>query len=439
MVSEEVEKKLYEAASNGNVTTLVHLLEEDPYLVRGVSFPCSRNLLHVATMHGQTFIVEQVLKLNPQLACISDSQESSPLHIAAARGHVEIASKLVSVAPEMCWWRDKQGMNPIHVAAMNGHVEILEHLLIESCFPAMERLHRGQTVLHLCVKHAQLRALKVLVEKLGDLACTKDDDGDTLLHLAVRCNQLEIVEYLVGIEVLKQETRNGMGKTAVQILNESPPTTPNYVKMKRLLKYQSDLFIFQVIPEMSNTLMVVIVLIATMAFQSAITPVGGVWAEDDAKNSRRAGQAVMASTNPSAYMSIKFANTTAFLCSFLAMYLFTFRVQLENYTSAFILVSSMAMGAALTAVMITFLKSMDVVTPDEVSPAWGNKIMRGLLIIVVIWACYEYVKRLYRSWVNKKNRQIDISVEALHHRLFYWIFGKLETRGYLIDGQFKIL
>ena len=190
MAVEAVEKKLYNAASKGDVTTLVHLLVEDPYLVHGVLFPYSRNLLHIEAIHGQTSIVKQVLNLNPQLACISDSQKSSPLHIAAARGHVEISSILLAKAPEMCWRRDDQGMNPVHVAAMNGQVEILEHLLEASCFPAMERLHRGQTVLH---KHTQLTVLKVLVDKLGDLVCTKDDDSDTLLHLAIRCNQLEVI------------------------------------------------------------------------------------------------------------------------------------------------------------------------------------------------------------------------------------------------------
>ena len=158
MSGEAVEKKLYNAASKGDVTTLVHQLEDNPWTsIRGVLFPCSRNLLHVAAMHGQASVVEQVLSLDPQLARSSDSEKSSPLHIAAAGGHIEIASKLLSTAPEMCWRCDDQGMNPVHVAAMNGHVETLEHLLLESYLPAMERLHRGQTVLHLCVKHAQIR------------------------------------------------------------------------------------------------------------------------------------------------------------------------------------------------------------------------------------------------------------------------------------------
>ena len=99
----------------------------------------------------------------------------------------------------------------------------------------------------------------------------------------------------------------------------------------------------------------------------------------------------MASTNPTAYMTIRLANMMAFLCSLLAMYLFTFRVQLENYTVAFIFVSAFSVGMALVAVMVTFLKSIDAITPSKLSPPMGNKIMWGVFIILAIWACFEYV------------------------------------------------
>ena len=99
MVGEAVEKKLYDAASKGDVATFSKLLPQDPYLVETLSFPCSRNILHIATMHGQTSTVERLLNLNPRLVQISDSQKSSPLHIAAEAGHVEIAAKLLIVAP----------------------------------------------------------------------------------------------------------------------------------------------------------------------------------------------------------------------------------------------------------------------------------------------------------------------------------------------------
>ena len=154
------ERKLYDAVSQGDVTALLELLNNDPYLVDGISFPCSRNLLHIAAMHGQTSLVDALLNLNPRLAWRLDSQKSSPLHIAAAEGHVEICQKLLPVgAPETCFWRDSHDMNPLHVAAMKGRVEVLVYFLQVSPFPAMERLRTGGTVLHLCVKHGQLAAL----------------------------------------------------------------------------------------------------------------------------------------------------------------------------------------------------------------------------------------------------------------------------------------
>ncbi|XP_047965445.1 ankyrin repeat-containing protein At5g02620-like [Salvia hispanica] len=375
MSGEAVEKKLYNAASKGDVTTLVHLLEEDPYLVHGVLFPYSRNLLHIAAIHGQKSIIEEVLNLNPELACISDSQKSSPLHIAAARGHVEIASILLSKAPEMCWQRDDQGMNPVHVAAMNGHVEILELLLVESSMPAMERLHHGQTVLHLCVKHAQLRALKVLVEKMGDLVCTKDYDGDTLLHCAVRCNQLE----------------------------------------------------------MSKSIMVVVILIATMAFQSATSPAGGVWSEDDARHSYKAGKAVMASTHPYMYKKMTLANTMAFICSLTAMYLFTTRIHVNNLF--FMMASWTAMLAALLSITITYIASVYMITPDEIMHSTGNKILLVVMLVLygfgLISMFVSFVIQLHQSWDNKRRRQLDLSADAFPWRVFYWIFQQMEeTRGH---------
>ncbi|XP_057775522.1 ankyrin repeat-containing protein At2g01680-like [Salvia miltiorrhiza] len=157
--------ELYDAVYKGDVTKFHKLVEQDPYLVETASFSCSRNVLHIATMRGQTAMVEEVLNMNPWLARSLDSQQSSPLHIAAAEGRFEISRKLL-------------------VARLSRYEP-------ESRLPAMERVGRGQTVLHLCVKHGKLETLKVLVGKLWELVEAVDEDGETLLHLAVRSTQLE--------------------------------------------------------------------------------------------------------------------------------------------------------------------------------------------------------------------------------------------------------
>ncbi|KAG6401919.1 hypothetical protein SASPL_138787 [Salvia splendens] len=186
-----------------------------------------------------------------------------------------------------------------------------------------------------------------------------------------------------------------------------------------------------------------------MAFQSAIAPRG--WAEEDAKSSRT-------STHPDTYMSIRKANTTAFLCSLLVM-----------YTLAFMLVSILSVGAALVAVMVTFLKSLHissaimwgllifVVASKALSALYDDVAIRRPRVIVardvkwvglaqpgldprVLFHEYFVVRRVYLFWLKKKRRQQDLSADAFPLRLFYWIFDKLETRGYFrAADRFQVL
>ncbi|XP_057776313.1 ankyrin repeat-containing protein At5g02620-like [Salvia miltiorrhiza] len=398
------EKKLYDAATKGDVATFQVLLQQDPHLVDEVSYARSRNLLHIATMRGQVGIVEEVLKMNSELARDVDSKKSSSLHIAAAQGHAEIAKKLLSVAPEACWWRDCHDMNPIHVAAMNGHEEALKVLLEVSHIPAMERLHRGQTVLHLCVKHGQLTTLKVLVEKLGELVYAKDDDGETLLHLAVRCNQLVMVQYLVESNKIEKLTPNSMGKTALDISKEcSPPTTTNS-EMKRILQSllikQRSLKSHLKINDMT---MVVVVLIATMAFQAAVSPPGGVWQDDT--SSHTAGKAVMASAHPKLYKHFVRANTTAFVSSLISIIFSTTGMPLREF--AFFGIAFYAMWVSVAAIGVSYGASLIMTNPAQARPIGHIVAIVVFLFVGIIVSVIGYAVKEERSWKREEQEQED--------------------------------
>ncbi|XP_047975124.1 ankyrin repeat-containing protein NPR4-like [Salvia hispanica] len=384
MVPEEAKKILHDSATKGDVATFQTLVQQDPFLVDQVSFARARNLLH----------------------------------IAAASGYVEIVKIVLYVAPdEMRWWVDDQGMNPVHIAAMKGHVQILEELLQHDLSPAMERLHRGQTVLHLCVKHGQLQTLRLLLEKLGDLVRAKDDDGETILHLAVRYNQIEMVRYLVESNKIEKLTDNSMGKTPLDILRESSQHTTTFSETEGLLLRLSDQPFLHVFREITGTTMVVVALIAAMAFQAAVNPPGGVWQDDT--SSHMAGKAVMASSHPKLYKLFSRANTTAFVSSLLVILLVAFRtptnaslfVMLIWYTT---LVSMASIGVSYRASSI-MTNPIETQTPGQIV-AMVVSVFVGIVVLVAV---YIYMMLLYSMWKRLKQQHEDVTIADRIFRLFY--------------------
>ncbi|XP_042012806.1 ankyrin-1-like [Salvia splendens] len=348
MVTISRKKKLYDAATTGDIAAFQTLVQQDPSLVDQVSFARSRNLLH----------------------------------IAAASGQVEIARMLLTVAPdEMCWWVDDQGMNPVHIAAMRGHVGVLEVLLEHDLSPARERLHRGQTVLHLCAKHGQVQTLKFLVEKLESLVPVKDDDGETVYDLAVRCDQDEMTKYLIENVTIHPSTH------------------------------------FVVAKEISGMAMVVVGLIAAMAFSAAVSPPGGVWQDDT--SSHRAGKAVMASSHPKLYKLFSRANTTAFVSALLVIFLQT--INAPNRLEIFFVVILYATLVAMASIGVSYGASVIITNPAETQTV-GHTIavvsagFGGISVLVIVWFT---ITSLYSKWKTLKLQHPHLTIIDRLFRIFH--------------------
>ncbi|KAJ9190363.1 hypothetical protein P3X46_001578 [Hevea brasiliensis] len=303
------------------------------------------------------------------MASECDSLRRFPLHLASAEGHTQIVKALLIQDKDVCLARDQDGRTPLHLAAMRGRVEAIQELVCASS-ESISVLLDGDRVLHLCVKYNHLDALKLLVPMLNDdFINLRNQDGNTILHLAAMLNQLETIRYLLSLPEVKERLNNlnGMGLTALDLLEQCPRDFKSLeirgvlmeagaeraVNLNSNLSPQPTSAIISIAPETAvnstkrseakswfgkcmkhlqydveesrGALMVVATVIATVTFQAAMNPPGGVWQQNFANNSGgpkcsdtnicEAGTAVLAYAYPEAYIYYSTFNGIAFFAS----------------------------------------------------------------------------------------------------------------------------
>ncbi|XWS26638.1 hypothetical protein CRYUN_Cryun26dG0047900 [Craigia yunnanensis] len=433
-----MEKRLLDAAMEGDIKSLQELLQEDLLILHRSIVSCvSETPLHVSSMLGHAIFVQELLNLNPELASELDSQGCSSLHLASAKGHVEIVKELVKVDPQMCMVRNQDGRTPLHLAAIKGRVKVVRELVQASPESARVMTERDETALHLCVGSNRLVCLKSLVEEIrkddeDELVNRKDCDGNSMLHIAVGKKQIEIIKFLLTIPGLDINAINKNGFTVLDTLIQSPRDlrdmeiecilrdvgvlsskdlhiiapewVPSPVKVPQITKS----LVSHASTEESNSrkpmikhkhtdwlgrkrsaLMVVASLIATVAFQAAITPPGGVWQADETvdengnplEHPRKAGTAVMAYSQDIEYGQFMIFNTLAFLASLSIILLLVSGLPIKR--RRWMWIQMIIMWIAITAQVITYFISLRYMSPDSAAG-----MLRDVTeISVLAWLC----------------------------------------------------
>ncbi|OWM63346.1 ankyrin repeat-containing protein BDA1-like [Punica granatum] len=405
-----MERRLYRAALEGNVPSLLQLLREDELVLeRSLVGPHSDTPLHVAAMLGHSEFVSKILSLKPELACELDSQRSTPLHLAAAKGYVDIVKGLLNACKEACLVSDKYGRNPLQVAAVKGKVEVLEVLVQVEAEAARIVNKSGETVLHTCVKNNKLESLKVLVGMFGgedEFIDWKDKDGNSALHLAAADGQFETVDFLTTHTRADIHSRNLEGFMALDLLaqsttgtkekaiadNQSMSKETRISPSSRASKFPSGAYNWKKhfkrqnswLERMRNSLMVVATLTATMAFQAGMNPPGGVWQDNAGDNSTSvpvnstisffgldvpgnstithlAGITVMGDSYYGVYLTFLVCNTISFIASLSIILLLISGLPMRR--RLFVGVLMVIMWIVITSMALTYAISVIFLTP----------------------------------------------------------------------------
>ncbi|KAJ1286122.1 hypothetical protein BS78_03G328600 [Paspalum vaginatum] len=221
--NEAGETPLVVAAEKGHLEVVLELLRHLDAEGLAAKNRSGYDAMHVAAREGHHAVVQEMLHRDRMLAKTFGPGNTTPLISAAMRGHIEVVQLLLEQDDfglvEMA--RDN-GKNVLHFAARQGHIEIVKALLEKDPQLARRNDKKGQTALHMAVKGTSCDVLRVLVDADPAIVMLPDKNGNTALHVATRKKRAEIVSVLLRLPDTHVNALNRDHKTAYDIAEGLP-------------------------------------------------------------------------------------------------------------------------------------------------------------------------------------------------------------------------
>ncbi|KAG2723638.1 hypothetical protein I3843_02G156800 [Carya illinoinensis] len=221
-VNELGETALYTAAEKGFLDIVKELLKYSSQETVKKKNLSGFDPLHIAASQGHHAIVQVLLDHDPGLSKTIGPSNATPLISAATKGHTEVVNELLSKDCSLLEISRSNGKNALHLAARQGHVEIVKALLSKDPQLARRTDKKGQTALHMAVKGQSCEVVKLLLNADAAIVMLPDKFGNTALHVATRKKRVEIVNELLSLPDTNVNALTRDHKTALDIAEELP-------------------------------------------------------------------------------------------------------------------------------------------------------------------------------------------------------------------------
>ncbi|KAK6244818.1 hypothetical protein QUC31_011227 [Theobroma cacao] len=167
-------------------------------------------------------IVRVLLDHDPGLSKTVGQANATPLVSAATKGHTAVVNELLSKDPSLLEISKSNGKNPLHFAARQGHVDIVKALLDKDPQLARRTDKKAQTALHMAVKGVSWEVVRLLLQADSAIVMLPDKFGNTALHVATRKKRAEIVNELLHLPDTSVNALTRDHKTALDIAEGLP-------------------------------------------------------------------------------------------------------------------------------------------------------------------------------------------------------------------------
>ncbi|XP_073016886.1 ankyrin repeat-containing protein ITN1-like [Primulina eburnea] len=233
-VNELGETALFKAAEKGSIEVVKELL---PYSTKeGIRAKNKSGFdpLHVAANQGHHDIVRILLEHDPELSKTVGQSNATPLISATTKGHLAVVQELLLKDSSLLEIARSNGKNALHFAARQGHVDIVQALLEKDPQLARRTDKKGQTALHMAVKGVNCGVVRLLLRADAAIVMLPDKFGNTALHIATRKKRAEIVNELLMLRDTNVNALTRDHKTALDIA-QGLPLSEETVEIKECL------------------------------------------------------------------------------------------------------------------------------------------------------------------------------------------------------------
>lgn len=216
------ETPLFTAAEKGHLDVVKELLQYSTKESIATKNKSGFDALHIAASQGHQAIVQVLLDFDPGLSKTVGPSNATPLISAATRGHTVVVNELLSKDSSLVESSRSNGKNALHLAARQGHTEIVKILLDRDPQLARRTDKKGQTSLHMAVKGVSCEVVRLLLNADAAIVMLPDKFGNTALHVATRKKRAEIVHELLRLPDTNVNALTRDHKTALDIVEQLP-------------------------------------------------------------------------------------------------------------------------------------------------------------------------------------------------------------------------
>uniref|UniRef100_A0A1J3CV85 Ankyrin repeat-containing protein n=1 Tax=Noccaea caerulescens TaxID=107243 RepID=A0A1J3CV85_NOCCA len=380
------------------------------------------SVLHLVTRAGHKEFAKKIIGTCPSLVYSTDDNGDTPLHVAATCGRkiilvqmLEFGLKSVTPGPDsdsevenheiateppeddlkLAELKNNNGLTPIHFAAISGIVKILKVFCRKtpSSFNILT-LPKNQTVFHLAVINQNIEAFEFMAKKveLVNLLHQLDRDGNTVLHTAASVGNSTLMEYIINNTKVDAKAKNADGYTAAQLLDKD---NANFTKLSTLLTSGKKTRKEEALQTARNTIIVVAIFIATLAYAAGINPPGGVYQDGDFKGTAIAGKTL-------AYKLFSVSSSIALYTSIGVVILLVSLISFEmKPLKKLLVVTYTMMSVAMAAISTSFVSAGWVILPHFDRTTWLLYTTLGIAAVMVggayVYLCSKLAIIIYRK------------------------------------------